>query len=109
MLFGVKKFLWLTNVLALLSSNTKELAEKPELQAPLKVAFCLIVVSVELKGCFQAAKRWAAGPHIVQTRQSGVSWVSRCPCNELVATGEGDRTTVRLHLIMVYRSHQGVI
>lgn len=67
-MFGIRKFLWLTSVLALLPSNPKELVEKPELQAPLEVAIGATDVLVELKDCFQAAKRWAVVLHIVQTR-----------------------------------------
>lgn len=37
-MFVVRKLLWLTSVLALLPSNSKELVEKPELQAPLEVS-----------------------------------------------------------------------
>lgn len=66
--FGFRKFLWLTSVLALLPSNPKELVEKPELQAPLEVAIWATDVSVELKDCFQAGKRWSVGPHIVKIR-----------------------------------------
>lgn len=50
--FGIRKFLWLTSVLALLPSNPKELVEKPELQAPLEVAIGATDVLVELKDCF---------------------------------------------------------
>lgn len=60
-MFGVRKFLCLTTVLALLPSNPKELVEKTELQAPLEGAICAISISVELKDCFQARKRWSVG------------------------------------------------
>lgn len=70
--------------------NPKELVKKPELQTPLEVSIWATHVSVELKDCFQAAKRWEAGLRIVQTRWSGMGLVSEHPCNELVATREGE-------------------